>query len=436
MKKCVMLVLILVAASCALPTNLQVAHGSETGKRIVTLSIWINFGAVDFDGFYAWFAGCESNYTFVLANWERLNSTQISWLKSQAELIPSISYLQVYDPATRVSVVDAYLNSWKTTFGSYPKGIFSFQPDTYIVNYTSRKYGIEYFHGTCFDQYLSDFMTQRGGWQLPYYANETHVLVPNTNAGGVVIFPHETWDWIASFVDNVQISTHPLWEPGVSEDSQVPYYVLQIINRTLNGVTPFGYSTFMFEYDWVKDNNRLWICKEIIGNLTSWDNVEILTLEDAANWFKATYDSTPTYHVSFQSPFSGDTIEWYYSTDCRIARVSDHIVSFVDYEKQDPDIYLTTNATIDWQAELSTNNDIDNSLNFTINALGGVYLKAPVTTDEFYYPASRSLANFPKYYYDSLNSSNEIISFGIFFIAFAIFLVAVIIAFRRKIKWR
>jgi hypothetical protein len=435
MKKYMVLALVLFLAFSALPIKLQVAHGAESGKRIVTMSIWINLGVVDFDDFCSWFTGHESNYTFVLANWERLNSTQINWLQSQAELIPSISYLQVYNPATRVSAVDGYLNSWKTTFGSYPMGIFSFQPDTYIVNYTSQKYGTEYFHGTCFDQYLSDFMTQRGGWQLPYYTSDYHALVPNNSSGGVVILPHVTWDWIASFVTNVQISTHPLWEPGVTTDTEVPYYVLQIMNRTLNGMTPYGYSTFMFEYDWVKNNNRLWICDQIIGNLTSWTNVDILTLADTVTWFKSTYSSTPTYHVDFQSPFSGDTIEWYYSTDCRIARVSDHVVSFVDYRKQSSDVYLTTNATIDWQAEWSTDNDIDDSLNFTINALGGVYLKAPATTDEFYYPASKSLANFPKYYYDSLNSPNEIIIFGIL-LSLVIILVTVIIAFRRKIKRR
>jgi len=391
MKKYIVLVLFLVLALSVIPINLQVVHGAETGKRIVTMVIYVNFALVDFDDFYGWVSAFPSNYTFILDNWGSLNATQAGWLKSQAELIPALSYMQAWTPAVRVSYIDSLLTDWKRMFGSYPKGIFSFQPDTFLVNYTAQKYGVEYWHGTCFDQYISDYMTQRGGWQLPYYASETHVLRPNTDDGGVAILPHETWDWVASFTDNAQILTHPLWG-GIVPDAQVASYVLEIINRTLNGVSPFGYSTFMFEYDWVKAKNRLWITEEIIGNLTSWDNIELLKLGEVTDWFKATYDSTPTYRVNFQSPYSNATIDWYYSTDCRVARVGNYVVSFVDYAVQGSDTFLTTNATVDFESEKSATNCIDDSLNFTINALGGATLKAPVTTSSKYYIGD--LANF------------------------------------------
>jgi hypothetical protein len=189
----------------------------------------------------------------------------------------------------------------------------------------------------------------------------------------------------------------------------------------------------MFEYDWVKAKNRLWIPEEVIGNLTSWDNIELLKLSEITDWFKATYNSTPTYRVSFQSPYSNATIEWYYSTDCRVARVGNYVVSFVDYTVQGSDNFLTTNATVDLESEKSATNCIDDSLNFTINALGGATLKAPVTTSSKYYAGD--LANFKVQYYSDLELQ-EILQFVIPFSVFVIILVAVIIAFRRKIKRR
>lgn len=54
--------------------------------------------------------------------------------------------------------------------------MFDFQPDTYTVNYCETK-NMTYVTGYCFDQYAVDWMTERGGWQSPYYASHDHILM-------------------------------------------------------------------------------------------------------------------------------------------------------------------------------------------------------------------------------------------------------------------
>ena len=370
-----------------------------TKERIVTMVILLDFNTMEYDSFHNWFQGLESNYTFVLLHWESLNSTQINWLQSQAELIPCISRSQIYNTAVRASKTDTLLNNWNATFGSYPKGIFSFQPDTYLVNYTNTNYGVEYWQGYCFDQYVIDRFTERGGWQLPYYAREDHVLVPNNVSGGVVIYPHLTWDWIDSFTLDHEYSTHPLQR--LVDDNDISTYVLNLITTTLDTTDPFGYATFMFEYGWVESKNKLWIAEGIIKGLTSDLKIQSLTLEDCNNWFTSTYTTTPTYRVKFSSPNSGKSIEWYYSTSYRVARADSQVVSFIDYENQESEIYLIETANINTEEQETIDNDIDNSLTFIIDALGGAGNRAPIKTNGVQYPPSEDLADFPTYYYSS-----------------------------------
>jgi hypothetical protein len=418
MKKYAVVILVLVLGMAVLLTNSLVEKDTIRGKRIVNIVILLDFNNVNFDDFYSWLSPRPANYTFALLNWGgALNATQINWLQSQAELIPGFGYLQTRMPRVRASYVDSQLDAWNETFGSYPNGIFSFQPDTYTVNYTAQNYGVEYWQGYCFDQYVIDYMTERGGWQMPYYANPEQVLRPNSGVaglimypsilrhssgvGGVVIYPHLTWDWIASFTVAHQINTHPLWSAKQAQKTEVPSLVCDIIDRTLNGSRPYGYATFMFEYDWIRSNGCLEVPEQIIGNLTSWSNIQLLNLSDTTDLFKNTYITTPNYTVNYTSPYDNSTVEWYYSKDFRVARVGNYVKSFVDYKVQDPDVFLNTNTAVVFNGTWFSGNDIDDSLNFTIDALGGAKDRAPITTNGFYYPTSESLVNFPKYYYDN-----------------------------------
>lgn len=141
------------------------------------------------------------NYTFLINpeegdyTWLTENETRLDFLTSLGEVIPATPYaIQQYTLESRIDIFNRTINEWKDKLGHAPIGFFMYQPDTYSLNFL-RANGINYSMGYCFDQYVVDFMTMRGGWQLPYYANSQNALMPeNKTEGGMVVLPWLTWE--------------------------------------------------------------------------------------------------------------------------------------------------------------------------------------------------------------------------------------------------
>jgi hypothetical protein len=371
------------------------ANSLSTGKRQVTIVPAIDFNVESYETVYPWLSSLpKTNFTIVLMNWESLAGEQVTNLQSLGELIPGLVLgLQCYDVATREAWVNGTLETWETKFGSLPNGIFVFQPDTAILNFIKNA-GLTYVLGYCFDQYVIDFMTERGGWQLPYYASESHVLRPNNEtSGGVVVYPHVTWDWIDSFtLSHSYCNLVPEAYAMVNVD--VVQYCYDLTVQTLDNAEPFGYATFWFS--WHTDPTIRDYIEDIIDLVTSDETITTDNLSTFTSWFNRNYEKTPTYQLSFTSPHSGQTIEWYYSTDFRVARTNGTVVSYIDYDVQGSDIYLKSIASINSEGAWSSANDIDNSLTFTIDALGGAVNRAPINQTGF--PYSGDLSSFPAEY--------------------------------------
>jgi hypothetical protein len=322
----------------------------------------------------------EAWYGTDLSSYWLLNSTRLDTLKEYGILIPETYNMQRYEPSERKAVINGIVDEWESVVGYAPKGIFDFQPDTYTVNYCKTK-GIQYVVGYCFDQYAVDWMTERGGWQMPYYASPDHVLMPNNaSSGGVLVFPHQVWDWVSSFTVSHNLHTHPLSIIDFFDGnaSKAKEYVLSLISRSLNA-EPFGFVSVQFEWVYHYVYNLQDIVKDWVKTLLSAYNYSFWTYEDFTKWFNKEHETTPDYSINFTSPYDSETIEWFYCRDFRIARVNDRIVSYVEYDKQKPDKFLT--ATFAPDLNLSPNdpaNCIDDSLTFTIDGLGGGEYRSPV----------------------------------------------------------
>jgi hypothetical protein len=395
----------------------------------VTVSLMLDFNPLvgdDFDNVYAWIKANPANWTLVIDHFEELNSTQINLLQSQGECIPVFAFLQTLTPKTRLNEVNSTLEKWQSMFGSLPEGIFSFMPDTLVNNYILN-IGLKYVIGYCFDQYTIDFMTERGGWQLPYYASTWHTLAPNNETnGGLIVYPHSTWDWLDSFNIDHAYQTHPMTIANPAEQ-----YCADLITQSLENSSPFGYTSFMFEHVWVKSNNKMEIAESVLSSIRANSEWNQLTVSDFTRWFIANYAKTPTYRVNGTGLISGDSIEWFYSKDLRVARVGSNIVSYVSYIDQSEDVYLTSTASIDFEDEHNLHNCIDNSLSFTVDALGGAQNRAPITTKPFSYPVSEDLSKFSEYYYRRTNEVNVSIIIALFF-AYLAFVVTILIIFLRQ----
>jgi hypothetical protein len=195
------------------------------------------------------------NFTFVIdPNFQMYwldNQTRCDTMKSFGKIIPLLGYMQLYDTTTRKLIVDNLIQDWQAKLNQKPAGFFCFQPDTYTVNYLAER-DITYVQGYCFDQYLGDYMTMRGGWQMPYLADKLHANKPSRNETGVVILPHVTWDWIASFTESPELNTHILNLKSFFKGNMTlaQNYFFDLIDSTLYASKPFGFVSVQFEWCW------------------------------------------------------------------------------------------------------------------------------------------------------------------------------------------
>jgi len=345
---------------------------------------WIS----QFDPFAKW--------NFILWEpFENLDDTAfINFLKVRGLLMGVKGYMQSITLAKRESEIDSMVNTFKA-HNITLNGFFMFQPDTYTMNYAYSHHNFEYFVGYCFDQYVIDFMTMKGGWQLPYYHNTDHALKPAEDNNGLVVFPHATWDWVSSLTYSHHLNTHVL---GVypyiySNPSDAVNYCLKLINESLSCSQPFGYASTMFEWMWIigsQDRNETSanFCQQIInqhGSICQMYN-------ETTSWFKSHYSKTPTYQVKFTSPYDNQQVEWYLDTDYRIARVNNYVKSYVVFEGQ-TEYWLNNVGNVDFYSPASETNCIDNSLEFEIDDLGGGYHRDSAKGGSQYY--SGNLADFP-----------------------------------------
>jgi hypothetical protein len=190
---------------------------ATTTMRNVSISIELD--PLTYDDFITWIqphAQNFSNFTIIVMqdndtfDWFLKNQTRVNQLTTIGEVIPGTGYLQRLPPQDRISFVNDTLQSWRDHVGYVPSGFFMFQPDTLIINFLKSQ-NVSYFLGYCFDQYQIDWMSMRGGWQLPYYASQINALMPeNQTEGGVVVLPWLTWDWRDSFTVSHNYDTHPV----------------------------------------------------------------------------------------------------------------------------------------------------------------------------------------------------------------------------------
>ena len=233
---------------------------------------------------------------------------------------------------------------------------------------------------------------------MPYYASSTHILVPSTTSSGIVVLPHSTWDWVASFtvdhslqahVDNLMTILH-------NNRTLAKNYFLSFIDNTFSGSAPFGFVNFQFEWSWTLSWNNTDVAKDWITTLMTEYSQYLVTYEEFVDWFKSNYPTTPEYRINFTSPYDQERIEWYYSNESRVARIGSYVVSYIDYTMQLSDKYLNQTARIYWGNASDPKNCVDDSLTFYVDALGGGGLRHPPSTLSI--PYTGDLRDFSKYY--------------------------------------
>lgn len=363
-----------------------IIHDMNADERQLCMN-WIS----QFDPFAKWNFILWSPYK----NLE--DATFINFLKARGLLLGANGYMQTETLSQRESEIDSMVN----TFNAHNiplKGFFMFQPDTYTMNYAYSQYGFEYYVGCCFEQYVIDYMTMKGGRQLPYYHSSEDAMKPAQGSNGLVVFPHLTWDWINSLTVHHCLDTHiwDVYEFLYHDSTQAANYCLDLINESLSCSQPFGYATAMFEWDLILSSpglneTAINYYQQIINRYSS-----ICQLyNETTLWFRSNYIHTPSYQVRFTSPYDGKQVEWYLDLNYRIARVENYVKSYVAFKGQ-TDYWLNHVCNVDFTEPASATNCIDNSLTFEIDDLGGGSLRDSPKGGSTYYTGN--LADFPSFY--------------------------------------
>jgi hypothetical protein len=285
-------------------------------------------------------------------------------------IVPELSFMQVMAPSDREQEVDARFQAFESVSGSYPSGVFSFQLDTYTLNYVRDKFKVNFAVGNVWDQVNIDFMSLRGGFAAPYYASQRHSLIPartNNDASVLVVPPFAIAPTDRYHFDNnhfLDLYTH-----GV-DMSEFRYVSLNY---------PF-YAPFFLELDWLISLNDTEALRLFTENYKwIYENFNVVTAEQFAKLFESSFSVTPAYHFVYASSnldvfpeTKGWTIEWLMTSDYRIARAGDRIVSAIDYGSQKEDPFLSSSKIISFAGSRfgeDPNNIVNTGLSFDIDCL-------------------------------------------------------------------
>jgi len=367
----ILLTILLLTPSPALAVSPYV---SQPRTKIVQIGIGLDEERL-VDEMTRFIESCEgfTRFNFLLMSYEIIwRESFIRYLATKGEIIPVFYYLQTYTPEERKECVDRNLQTFKKILGTNPNGSFQFQPDTFTSNYLAQNYGTRYVAGYCLDQYLVDYMTMRGGWQFPYYANRTNIYVPSKDKGTIVL-PHVTFDLVARYTRDHRYNTHPLnaLEMSHGDRTRAATYITSLIDETLNSTQPFGYARVEFEFGWAYRSGAIPFIQDYVRELIKRRDVTFMTNNELATWFNQTFPTTPTYRINYLSPATGEKAEWFFSSEIRASRKDSVVNSLVDYSKQEPDKFLTQKTTVNFSKDWGPHNHIDTSLDFSVDGLGG-----------------------------------------------------------------
>jgi len=232
------------------------------------------------------------------------------------------------------------------------------------------KFKVDFAVGNVWDQVNIDFMSLRGGFAMPYYASRRHSLVParvRGDASVLVVPPFAVAPTNRYHFDNNHLLD--LYTHGVDVE-EFRYVSLSY---------PF-FVPFFLELDWLINLKSTEAVRLFTESYTwVYENFHVVTAEEFARLFESSFSATPQYHFTYSSSnlnvfpeTKGWTIEWLMSSDCRIARVGDKVVSALSYKVQTEDSFLTSSKKISfigYRFGEDPNNIVCTDLSFDIDVL-------------------------------------------------------------------
>ncbi|NLR78436.1 hypothetical protein [Chitinophaga eiseniae] len=306
-----------------------------------------------------------------------------------------IGFSTGYTPVEREKIADAYMDSFKSIFGYYPRSVASWFIDAHTLQYLYDKYSIV-ASANCKDQYGTDGYTLWGGyWNQAYYPSRINSYMPAQKAASqipVPVFrmlgsdPVRQYDQGISAQRQGVITLEPVYPGAGGSESWVNWFFKTFTEApALN----FNYTQAGQEnsFTWDAMSKGFQIQMPLIARLRDSGKIRLETLEQSGKWFKANYKVTPATSFSVTRDIEGSDRKtlWYNSRFYRINILwedgSFRIRDIHLFNENIPDIYTTRKATSN-ECTFFTLPVVDGYLWSKPKQLAGLRLKALVNGKE------------------------------------------------------
>jgi hypothetical protein len=301
----------------------------------------------------------------------------------------NIGFSTGYTPKEREQLVDVYMADFKKIFGYYPKSVGSWFIDAHTLNYMYEKYGI-IASCNCKDQYGTDGYTLWGGyWNQAYYPSKINSYMPAQHEEEqipVPIFRMLGSDPVRQYDDQLGqvrqgvITLEPVYPHAGGDSTWVNWFFKEFVDGASMG---FAYTQAGQEnsFTWNAMEKGLGIQFPLIEKLRNEKKIQVETLAESGEWFRAHYKVTPATAVTINNDLPGSDRKtvWFNSRFFRANLLwEDSTLRFRDihlFNEKFPSIYETQPATSN-ECSFFTLPVVDGYLWSKQNNLAGLRFKA------------------------------------------------------------
>ncbi|HXI72755.1 MAG TPA: hypothetical protein VNN22_20645 [Verrucomicrobiae bacterium] len=207
----------------------------------------------------------------------------------------NVGFSPGYTPEERRKLVDIYMADFKAIFGCYPRTVGSWFIDEVTLEYMAERYGIV-ASCNCKDQVGTDGYTLWGGyWNQAYYPSRLNAYMPaQTKAGqiNVPIFRMLGSDPIYQGYATGMWTLEPVYPQAGGSTDWVAWFMKEMIQQPSLG---FAYTQAGQEnsFGWEAMKTGLTLQIALLARQAKAGEIQIMTLEQAGEWFRHKYIVTP-----------------------------------------------------------------------------------------------------------------------------------------------
>lgn len=231
-----------------------------------------------------------------------------------------------YEPEERRRLVDAYMDTFHSVFGRYPRSIGSWVLDTVTLEYAAQKYGIT-AGATCRDQIGTDGFTLWGGYPNGvYYPSRRNENIPaqaTENQLSVPVFRLLGPDPIYNFEQNLRPDLYGMvftLEPAWLTGRDMNWVTWMFDNLTKEDALGIGYAQVGQENNFLWENIGPGYIPQLdyLARLAKEGRIRVETMADSGAWFRKKYRLTPpmTWQASRDWDEKHDLCAQWYASPC------------------------------------------------------------------------------------------------------------------------